>query len=287
MTTKQSPPRREGAEIRTPQKQKQQQNPVYFGFQAGRVRRRRNFSRLGGSTRATKGPTFFFGEKHGKGQVDGLFGAIEGWLANYLKKPGSRIASIGEMESVLRAEANGAMSLDPAVQFVVVRWEPEQKPATTWALPSSEFQISRTYCLELLPGNPRVHVRNTAPLDCTFTEVAGAGGSRSFPKVEQEIIQDRSWRRGYFASKRWDRKPPERGEKHAVLARFEEHKRRKMPLPNLKDEWERSARQQASKLLRRRQKWKQVRDKARGQEISAPNSSESSTSSSSGSSSST
>ena len=226
----------------------------------------------------------YFGEKHGKGQVDGLFGRIEGWLKNYLKKPGSRIASIDEMESVLRAEATRAMSAEPGVQFVVVRWEPEQKPPTTWLLPSPEFQISKTYCLQLLPDNPRVHIRTTAIVDYTFSEMVGDGGTRSYPKVEQAVIKDRAWRRGYFSTKRWDRKPPEQGKQDSVMTRFEEHKRRKLEAPELENHWERSARKQANKLLRRRNRWQVMKATATGaNNSSSSSSSSSSTSNSSGS----
>ena len=225
----------------------------------------------------------YFGEKHGKGQVDGLFGQIEGWLKDYFKTPKRRIATIDEMETVLRSAATQAMATDPTVQYAVVRWEPEQKPASAWVLPGAEFKISKTYCLQLLPDNPRVHVRTTSILDYTFTELAGQpGGSRSYPKVELEAVADRAWRRGYFSAKPWDRKAPEQARPDSIVKRHQEHKRRRLQPPNLEDEFERTARRQADKLLRRREKWSRMKGTVEG-EPSSSSSSSSSTSSSSAS----
>ena len=115
----------------------------------------------------------FFGEKHGKGQVDGLFGQIEGWLRDFLKKAGSRIATIDEMEKVLRTYASRATQ--QRTHFVVVRWEPETKPLGRYIFPQPEFQISKTYCLLLQPGNPRLVIRNTSLEDHTFVDAFGQG----------------------------------------------------------------------------------------------------------------
>ncbi|CAE7251830.1 unnamed protein product [Symbiodinium sp. CCMP2592] len=224
----------------------------------------------------------FFGEKHGKGQVDGLFSRIEGWIQHHLKRPGRRISNIDEMEQVLKNEAARATKMDPAMEYIVVRWEPEQKPASAWVFPQRESQISKTYCLQLLPDNPNVHVRTTSIVDFTFTEMSQEGqGSKSFPKVFLETIRDSAWRRAYFSNTRWDRKRPSQGQADAVVNRFEEHKRRKMQVPDLEDEWERTARKQANRLLRRRARWRELK-----QELEAGNAQTSSSSSSSNSSSS-
>ena len=137
-------------------------------------------------------------------------------VQHHLKIPGRRISNIDEMEQVLKTEAARATQMDPAEEYIVVRWEPEQKPASSWVLPEREFQISRTYCLQLLPDKPDVHVRTTSIVDLTFTEMSQEGqGFKSFPKVESETIRDRAWGRGYFFSNtRWDRKRPSRG--HAM-----------------------------------------------------------------------
>eukprot|EP00435_Cladocopium_sp_Y103_P063982 s508_g25.t1 len=224
----------------------------------------------------------FFAEKHGKGQVDGLFGQVEGWLKNYLKKPGRQISTIDDMESVLRSEAARATKLDATMQYIVVRWEAEHKPPGAWVLPQPEFQISKTYCLHLMPGNPTLRIRNTSLLDRTFSDVDGQKVAKTYPKVELADIADPTWRRGFFSNTRWDRKAPKRGETDAIVSRYEEHQRRKMPTPNLEDDWERAARKQASKLLRRREKWAHMK-KATLKEESSSSSSSSSSESSEGS----
>ena len=47
----------------------------------------------------------FFGETHGKGQVDGLFGKVEGWPIYCFKTYGYRIAAIDAMEETFRSYA--------------------------------------------------------------------------------------------------------------------------------------------------------------------------------------
>ena len=139
-----------------------------------------------------------FGEKHGKGQVDGLFGEVEGWLGDFLKKKGSRIATVDEMEKVLHSCASRADNQTSRGQYAVVRWEPERKPIGQRVLPKPEFQISKTYCLQIHPGNPRLHICSTLMEDHTLADTYGQRPLKSFPKVEWERIADREWRRGYF-----------------------------------------------------------------------------------------
>ena len=108
--------------------------------------------------------------------------------------PGRRISNIDDMEQVLKTAASRTTQMDPAEEYIVVRWEPEQKPASCWVLPEREFQISKTYCLQLLSHKLDVHVRTTSIVDLTFTEMSQEGqGSKSFPKVESETIRDRAW----------------------------------------------------------------------------------------------
>lgn len=219
----------------------------------------------------------YFAEKHGKGQVDGLFAQVEAWIASFLKTPGSCIASIDEMEKVLAKEAARATKLDPRMSYCVIRWEPEHKPPAMWVLqPPVEFQISKTYCLEIRPGNPHLRVRNTLLVDRTFSDVSGQEAERVYPKAQLSPISDPSWRRGFFASKRWDRQKPKRDQADAVVSRFEEHIKRKMPQPDLEREWDGRARRRSNKLLRRREKFAHLKGS-----VTAASSTSSSTSSSS------
>lgn len=221
----------------------------------------------------------FFGEKHGKGQVDGLFGEVEGWLSDFLKKPGNRITTVDDMEQVLCSCARKADRLSACNQYLVVRWEPERKPVGQWILPKPEFKISKTYCLHLQPGNPRLHIRNTLLEDHTFADVFGRQPIRSYPTVEWETIVDTEWRRGYFSNTRWDRQKPKRGEDDVVMRKMKEHKRRQMPLPDLENAWARQARKKANRLFRRRDKWQYMK-KATFEASSSSSSSSYSTSSS-------
>lgn len=144
-----------------------------------------------------------------------------------------------------------------------------------WTLPQPDFQISKTYCLQLLPGNPRLHIRNTAIVDFTFCD-SDAPGARSYPQVVASKVTDTAWRRGYYSNTVWDRKVPQRNEPDGVVSRFAEHKRGKMKPPNLEDEFERAARQRTKKLLRRRERWN-LQKKAAMDSTSSDSSSSSST----------
>ena len=219
----------------------------------------------------------FFGEKHGKGQVDGLFGEVEGWLRDYLKTPGRRIAAIDEMEQVLRSYARKAQETSSGRQYVVIRWEPDCKPIGRWVLPDPGFQISKTYCLRIVPGNPRLVIRTTLIEDHTFADVVGHGQApiKTYPKVEWASIEDTKWRQGFFSNRHWDKKVPKQGEEDTVMKRFDEHKRRRMKLPDLETAWARTARINAGKLLRRREKWQHMKEQAAAEDSSSSSSSSS------------
>ena len=208
--------------------------------------------------------------------MDGLFGQIEGWLRDFLKKAGSRIATIDEMEKVLRTYASRATQ--QRTHFVVVRWEPETKPLGRYIFPQPEFQISKTYCLLLQPGNPRLVIRNTSLEDHTFVDAFGQGQRKSYPKIDWEDLTDREWRRGYFSNTRWNKKKPAHGDSDTIMKRFEDHKSRRMLPPNLEEKWARTARKQANKLLRRRERWNHKKSLATASESSSSSSSESSSS---------
>ena len=184
-----------------------------------------------------------------------------------------RFATIDEMEQVLRSNAARAQPLNPGAQYIVARWEPERKPAGQWTLPKPEFQISKTYCLKIVPGNPRLQCRSTLLEDHTFNDVVDRAPSRSFPKVDWEAIEDKEWRRGYFSNTRWDKQPPKRGEDNTMMKRFEEHRRRQIKAPDLERAWDRTARKQANKLLRRREKWSHMKKLAAAESGSGSSSS--------------
>ena len=129
------------------------------------------------------------------------------------------------MEKVLHSCASRADNQTSRGQYAVVRWEPERKPIGQWVLPKPEFQISKTYCLQIHPGNPRLHIRSTWMEDHTFADTYGQRPLKSFPKVEWETIADRKWRRGYFSNTRWNREKPKKGEDDTIMKRFDEHKR--------------------------------------------------------------
>ena len=59
------------------------------------------------------------------------------------------------------------------------------------------------------------------------------------------------------------------------MKRFDEHKRRRMKLPDLETAWARTARINAGKLLRRREKWQHMKEQAAAEDSSSSSSSSS------------
>ena len=78
-----------------------------------------------------------------------------------------------------------------------------------------------------------------------------------------------------FSNRHWDKKVPKQGEEDTVMKRFDEHKRRRMKLPDLETAWARTARINAGKLLRRREKRQHMKEQAAAEDSSSSSSSSS------------
>ena len=142
----------------------------------------------------------WFAEHHGKGEVDSMFGAFSHWIQRHLAKPDVVIPSLDELMKVVAAAAEQAKTLEPpeqgGVDWEVLRFEQDRKPAQVWTMEQCDFQISKTYCVQLeemfAAGNRQhVHFRNLFFSDLssgealtasvTQTSLAAAAGLTTAP----------------------------------------------------------------------------------------------------------
>lgn len=223
----------------------------------------------------------FFGEKHGKGEVDRIFAHVQGWLNTYLRKGKSQIiSSLADLIAVCEAGAKADAERDPDhVTWKVHHLVRECKPDFQWTLSNPSFQIQKTYCIQVDPYDGK---NFDGPLlrDLVFSDVA-VGAIQAKPHVavlQKEPIEDRTWRRGYFTNRNWLQQKPARGETNSVLARRDDHKKRQVPKQTACSEWQNTAARLARRLKARREKWQRLLQAAPGS--SSSSSSEGSSSSS-------
>ena len=222
----------------------------------------------------------WFTEKHGKGEVDAMFSHMGMWLSNFLRQKDAVIKTPEELVAVCQAGAKKGEERDPSersgVEWLVRRFEMAAKPQWLWKFPSCEFQITLTYCLEMPPtvlgGKNKCHWKN-------FIFADRDTGKFHPCAVEKEKLTDRDWRRGYFQSKKWDKKKPEHGTKNRIMSKFETHT---VDLQIAKYEprrtrWEKKTAAHARRLLLQRERWH--RAKERVQDETSSTSSDSNTSS--------
>ena len=223
----------------------------------------------------------FFAEKHGKGMVDSLFATVQSWLTAFLQHgEDNKITSFDELVRVCTSGAKKATAQDPGrTSYHVVRYNSEKKPASRWVLDATDWQIQSTYCLRIEPyaGNfQRPIVRNMVFSD------AHKEASSFVPCISTEPIQDRSWRKGYFSNKNWQKEKPKHGEKTTLMSKQDLHQSMGLTRPRLTTAWEDATARHVRKLELRRAKW-QRRLKASLEEEDAQASSSGSSSGSSSS----
>ena len=104
------------------------------------------------------------------------------------------------------------------------------------------------------------------------------GHWKAFQKLNGKELLTESGDEDIFFNTRWNREKPKKGEDDTIMKRFDEHKRRRMAAPNLENAWTSTARKQANRLLRRREKWHHMKNLATAGDGSSTSTSSSSTS---------
>lgn len=144
----------------------------------------------------------FAAEHHGKGQVDGLFGRLDGFM-----KAKARTHVISSLDDLGRAYKEGAArtaAVDPSVQYVFYIEDPAdselQKPYRALQT-EKNFEIQKTYCLESRPRGP---LRGRpVDADCGVYLVNRFFSDRSTGEilaglyVQRPADPTRSWKRSY------------------------------------------------------------------------------------------
>jgi hypothetical protein len=109
-------------------------------------------------------------ERHGKSEVDGLFGEFDMAVQDYLDGEDASIVDIDELENVL------AMYFEPKPWYHVRRWQPEgPTPDTLRHLEfKGSYHVTRSYCVESVPKPSctlGVEIRNYVFSDCDAYKV--------------------------------------------------------------------------------------------------------------------
>ena len=211
----------------------------------------------------------YFVEKHGKGLVDAMFGMVEGFINAYLRAPKRRIETFDQMVDVIIAGAEGANKKDPdGIDWQVLKVEfPAKKPEKTHNMIECEFKIQSTYCVELRPrGN---WIRDPEYVDFGFSDLVGVRGTSCVGVVAEipvplkkqngVVVDDGTWRRGYFGNRPWDRKKPEEGNRDIIVQRYENYASLAEPTndeyADFADAWSCNAVKKAMRLQLRRNTW--------------------------------
>ena len=90
-----------------------------------------------------------FGEKHGKGLVDGFFALVRTWIKEYMLSTSARIVEVDDLLSVLvEGAARSEQRDEGGPRYVVEKVEPA-KPLTSQRVEHVRFQVQKTYCLSI------------------------------------------------------------------------------------------------------------------------------------------
>ena len=188
-----------------------------------------------------------------------------------------------ELVSQFLVEAARDQKRDPppaGTEYLVRMWDPKSKPATGWSVGVENLQIRKTYCLQAqYIGGSRQLVRWTN----RFFSLDSARPAQELTlTVSKYTIEkaDRDWRRGHYGNARWNRALPERGDRNAVVARFQDLAKR---IPDCSHQNVSSFEQKLSRYHRHlaNARARQGRKRKVVEEMKAPTSSSSSSSSSS------
>ena len=177
-------------------------------------------NKLASTSRQTSYTINFFAEKHGKGQVDALFGSVNRWLDRATRVPGTSIEDLASLVATLQAQAAQDEKADPppaGCRYIVKQWESAKKPRQVQKASSSEVQIRKTYAFSATPGPAkRVLWKNHGFSD----SVAGTAFSL---QVWTETLDDTVWRRGHYSNPQWKRSRsfPQKGDRSGVMDRAE------------------------------------------------------------------
>ena len=223
----------------------------------------------------------YFGEKHGKGLVDAAFATVNRWISSYLSHGEDRqISSLAELVRICQAAAAKANKEDDGgIRWKVLQYDSDLKPAKRHLMEEGLFQIQRTYCLRVEASFGRYD--RLKIINKVFSDEHGGPVTSFTPKFFLEDVEDRSWRKGYFGNRNWERRKPQRGETTTLMSR--RHSQQHIPRAKLTTAWQDRAARQARALERRRAARRRKLAVAEGAEQASSTSSSSSSESDSSS----
>ena len=165
----------------------------------------------------------YFAEKHGKGQVDSLFGCANRWVQTACRREDVCLKTVDDLVAALRTCAGHDMQQNPpedgGMKYLVHKWQSPKKPEKSWKA-DTELQIKKTYCVQVkLAGTSRVPFLLWKNLGFSDLDPAGAETFSLAVKSEKIAKESREWRRGFYTSARWMRSFPKKGDRDSMLLR--------------------------------------------------------------------
>ena len=167
----------------------------------------------------------FHCEKHGKGQVDSLFGHCRTWVKRATMQKDCCIKDSKELVAILRAGASEDMKRFPVsaggMRYEIRFWESERKPPTLYKA-DTDLQIRKTYCVQAhFVGGPQT--RAVRWYNRFFSDLPPKNDATFGLSVKRVAIPsaERDWRRGYYANPRWMRSFPEQGQRDSLIERHQ------------------------------------------------------------------
>eukprot|EP00435_Cladocopium_sp_Y103_P038043 s2336_g10.t1 len=163
----------------------------------------------------------WFGEKHGKGECDGLFGCCSRWLQEKTRVPNTLIQNVTDVIACFQEGAQKDMEQHPdGPTYKILHWNPAQKPSYSWKGESDDLQIRKTYCLSAKTvGNVAAYVQWK---NHVFSDAVHENGKAVTvcSRLLEIPAAEREWRRGHFNQKKWETEFPTKT--NALLNRHED-----------------------------------------------------------------
>ena len=202
----------------------------------------------------------YYGEKHGKGLIDSMFGIFESWINAFLKVPQRLITTTDELMQVCSNAAGAMNQKNPQssefATWQVVRYESELKPQHSWQLEDVNFSITKTYCVQFETPGPNSDREKPRLRNFVFADLTNTCVQLHYPGTSPSYIDDRTWRRGYFSSQKWNIKKPKLGEKDSRMLKFEHHTSLGISGYHSQTPWEKQMASRTRRLFLRRERYK-------------------------------
>lgn len=167
----------------------------------------------------------FLGEQHGKNVLDSAFSVVSLWLNNYAQK--RPVHTVKQLVTAMQCGAQDTMRNDPegpTWKCSLIDFGKFRQQKTNY-LRSSDFKITRTYCLLAKP--PRLATGACRLQNSVYSDL-DPGSACQYDLVQHEHPEPVEWKKSFFEGhKTWEDPPPDIGEVTVLHRRHESQKHKK------------------------------------------------------------